>query len=262
MDPAVSSTPPSLPSAQRLSNTPVLFLIFGVVVGLLLIACLGWFVWRITQPREYYSQAVIEVADDGYDHWQFSDLDAVARSLQRSEILLPVSKALNLPSDETALDRLRGALRIRHIKDTTRIQIGAISPDRLLAANIANTIAVTYRQQQMLLLQAGMERAISQFTDEVLKQREQVEDRAHELELIRARDHINDPDPTNPQAKIAGDHPDFVEAKTKYLQDSHILANAEVSLSKAKQGEFIFIEPVKIIERAVPAQAPLPWWKW
>ena len=73
--------------------------------------------------------------------------------------------------------------------------MGVWSTDRDLAANTANTIAVEYRNRRLDDLKAQSERALSQFTDEVAKQRTIVEKLYLEAAEIRRANNIVDPDP-------------------------------------------------------------------
>ena len=173
--------------------------------------------------------------------------------LQRREILYPVIENLKLVDAwsteartmtvQDAYIKLLGMLEFREIQKPELIEIGVYSKDAQEAANIANTIAVVYQQKRLSDLQRNVEKGLDQLKDEVEKRRKLTDKNAVEMEKIRLRDGINDPNPLE-FGSLAGERED----------DRRLLAiEAEMNLAKTNLGklrrqveQFIKLKPEQL----------------
>src|SRR5205814_1027987 len=115
----------------------------------------------------------------------------------------------------------------REIREPALIEIGVYSKDAQEAANIANTIAVVYQQKRLSDLQSNVEKGLEQLKDEVERQRKLTDKSAAEMEKIRLRDGINDPNPL-----------EFGSSAGGLEEDRRLLAiEAEMNLAKADLGK-------------------------
>jgi flagellar basal body-associated protein FliL len=266
------SLPPTLPanSPQRRGGRAVLILFAALVV--LVASALGLLAYRYAQPRTYMAQVVIENAPSG-DERPRDEFGTQAQLLRKPELLDRVVKMLELTNvyarsgapvtAEEARERLLGALRFDTSTEAPRrMQIRAYDADPTMAANIANALAVVYRNFEIELLQQNLERALSQYEDEVQKQRSMVQQATVELQRVRERDRVTDPDPEENGTAVSGPETGaYADAKARYLQAKRILANAELALSKARMEQNIDQEPIRIVEKATPPARPFPWWR-
>ena len=92
---------------------------------------------------------------------------------------------------------------LKEVRNTGLIEIGVYSIDNQEAANIANSIAVEYKERRLADLSENLKKALSQLGDELEKQRKRVEEAAVEMAQIRERDNIVDPDPESANAVIS-----------------------------------------------------------
>ena len=170
-------------------------------------------------PRQYYSRVMMEVKPDDTSLHVF-DSGAPFRAqrdptlqptqfqiIQSKEILYPVIDNLklvevwssqeggNILPKEEVYGTLLSRLVLNTIRNTDMIEIGAYSTDRVEAANIANMVAVVYqkvrRDDQMQLRDS----ALAQLREEVASQRKNVEATQVEMQKIRLREGIYDPNP-------------------------------------------------------------------
>ena len=170
-------------------------------------------------PRQYYSRVVMEVKPDDNGIKVFDGGDAFRPNrdsnlqptqfqiIQSKEILYPVIDNLklvetwssqeggNILPKEEAYSRLRGQLQLNTVRSTDLIEIGVFSTDRVEAANIANTISVVYqkvrRDDQMQVRDA----ALAQLREEVTGQRKKVDTTQMDMQKIRLKEGIVDPNP-------------------------------------------------------------------
>jgi uncharacterized protein involved in exopolysaccharide biosynthesis len=265
------SLPPAFPPARpERRGVRGILLVFGLVV-LCVASALGVLAYRFAQPRWYFAQAVIDVPPprDGRPHDGFAV--SQAQLLRTSDVLERVVNMLDLAkiyaadgarvTPEEARNALGQSLRIEaSAGEPQRIYIGAYAADPNLAANIANLVAVVYRNSRIEASQQHLERSLSQYSDEVQKQRTVVQAAEKELRQIRERDQIIDPDlerPDSPEAAPTA----YTEAKVKYLQAKRILESAELALSKARMEHQVDDDPIRIVQRGVPPARPMPWWR-
>ena len=170
-------------------------------------------------PRQYFSKVTMEVKSDDNTFHVFSgesgfrtvrdpNLQPTQFQILRSkEKLYPVIDNLKLvelwsqqeggailPKEEV-YSRLVSRMELNTLRGTDMIEIGVYSIDRMEAANIANMVAVVYqkvrREDQMQLRDS----ALAQLREEVLSQRKSVEAAQSEMQKIRIKEGIIDPNP-------------------------------------------------------------------
>jgi hypothetical protein len=157
--------------------------------------------------------------------------------LRKTEILYPVIENLKLVDAwstaarpmtvRSAYIKLLGMLEFREIQKPELIEIGVYSKAAQEAANIANTIAVVYQQKRLSDLQKNIPNALEQLKDEVERQRKRMDESAAEMEKIRLRDGINDPNPL-----------EFGSSAGGLEEDRRLLAiEVEMNLAKANLGK-------------------------
>jgi len=165
-------------------------------------------------PRQYYSKATMEVKEGSGSFRLYPEDSPMSRNpnrqltvfqrLRSKEVLYPVIDNLELVkawnekgkgrffSKEQVYYNLIGQMELSTIRNTDLIQIGVYSADKLEAVNIANMIAVVYKDvrenDQMQLREA----ALAGLKQEVANLRKDVEAAQMELQKIRERD--SDPD--------------------------------------------------------------------
>lgn len=255
------SLPPSLPNAKPRNSSGTWILL--ALVGLTFVALCGVVVFRMTQPKWYMSQVTLELAEPETTLeflWKPEALDLVVRNL---ELTRPSLGDGSVTTPERAREQLRRSMRVEAVRHTPSLTtITVYNQDPNMAASIANTLAVTYRNHRLEAGQVGLERSLSVYKDEVGKQLETVRALAAERQQIRERDQVTDPDPEQAGTVLAGEKTgDYEAAKQKYLQAKRIAEQAEVALSKARMEAMIDQEPVRVRQRAEPARQPLPWWQ-
>jgi len=198
-------------------------------------------------PRQYYSKVTMEVKSDDNTLVVFGDNGTPFRSprdqylqptqfqiIQSKEILYPVIDNLklveawsaqeggNILPKEEVYGMLLGRIKLNTVRNTDLIEIGAKSTDRVEAANIANMIAVVYqkvrRDDQMQIRDA----ALAQLREEVANQRKNVEATQVEMQKIRLKEGIYDPNteamdttPINGGIVVGEDERQLNELKTK-----------------------------------------------
>lgn len=176
-------------------------------------------------PRQFYSKVTMEVKPDKsgpvtvFENSARAAYDATFiptqfQILRKTEILYPVIEQLKLVDTwsamggkklprETIFLRLLGMLDPREVRNTGLIEIGVYSIDPQEAANIANTIAVVYKEKRIGDLQKAIDRGLSQVREELEKQRTIVTDLYAQMSLIRETDGIIDPDPESFQSNVS-----------------------------------------------------------
>ena len=167
-------------------------------------------------PKEYFSKVTMEVKRDnsspitplgggmqsGYDP-QF--VATQFQILQKTEILYPVIETLDLvkefspqgqrlPLQQVYL-RLRKSMYLQEVRNTSMIEIGIFDTDAQRAANIANTIAVVYRDRRSSELSSIVGRGLDQFKDQIETQKKLVEELSKKAALLRQEGRIPDQDP-------------------------------------------------------------------
>jgi capsular exopolysaccharide synthesis family protein len=217
----------------------------GLVVLTFLLVVVTAGVTTYFLPREYYSKVSMEVKpdksgsinvfnDSGRGYMDPMFVPTQFQVLRKKEILYPVIESLKLEETwsqreggrkigrEMAYIRLLKMLDLREVRNTGLIDIGVFSIDAQEAANIANTLAVVYRDHRLTYLKQNIDRGLAQLRDEVERQRKLVEDASVEVARIRERDNIIDPDPENPLAVITTADRNIVELE-KQLSEQRLL---------------------------------------
>jgi serine/threonine protein kinase len=251
----------------------------GIASGcLLLLLGIGLFVADRILPPVYFSKVTMEVKPDDTQHPSDRGRDSKFVTTQfqillKSEILYPAIENLKLVqtwssdghqmSPQSAYQRLQQMLELNEIRNTGLIEIGVCSTNASEVANLANTIAVVYRQKRRSDLQKLVTESLDQLRDEVEKQRKRSDDALAEAASIRERDGIVDPDPTRVDAVLstAGietDRRPYLEAKTRSLQAKRIYESAQMYYAETIIKKGIDFDPARIWEKAEPPAAPVP----
>ena len=92
----------------------------------------------------------------------------------------------------------------RKVRNTGLIEIGVFDTDAQRAANIANMIAVVYRERRKADLETAVDRGLEQLKDEVDKQRKVVEEASNKAALLRQEQGILDSDPDKEGSQVGG----------------------------------------------------------
>jgi polysaccharide biosynthesis transport protein len=195
----------------------------GLITLVFLLVMITAGVTTYFMPREYEAKVTMEVRPDNYKMVDFFggsvnrtyDPQFVATQFQilrKTEILYPVIQQLDLIKTfsgdgpkmplQQVFNALVGSLDLNEVRNTGLIEIGVYNTNAELAANIANTIAVQYRNRRFEDLQQALDKALSQFKDEVETQRDVVLKAAQKAATLRQELGIIDPDPENGNVPI------------------------------------------------------------
>lgn len=246
-------------------------------IGALVLFFLGAsFAAGLLLPGQYLAKVLIEVPPDNDPHsrpWladrlytQF--LNQQLRVLRSPEVLDPVVERLHL---QTALSqrRLARSLELREIPNTGLIEIGVYHRSAGTAAEIANMIAMVYREKRLTELQAAIERTLRELTKQVEAQRNLVQKAKLEVDQIRVAEQVIDPDPESFNSKptmtdeavaelrkedeelVFNKLQSYLDAKSRYLMARKVFEAAQIKFSK-ETDEGIDFDPVKIWEKAEP----------
>ena len=128
---------------------------------------------------------------------------------------------------DQAYSRLAGMIDVKQVRDTDLLTIAVTGTDRGEAAEIANTIASTYEKLRSADVDKGLNGALMELQMEVDKQREKVDQAQKELQRLRIRDNILDP---NPDAAGLGEE----EAEREYLAEERKLNEAKTKTDEQK----------------------------
>ena len=167
-------------------------------------------------PRQYYSQVKLEVKPDDYGVKAFGNQDVRGtrdlnftptqfQILRSKEILYRVIETLGLAdswsqggrrlTNEQAYDKLLHMLEMREERNTDLIVVGVYSINPKEAADIANSIAVSYAERRRSDQESLLSGGLSQVQEEVNKQRRVVEEASAESQRIRLEKNIVDMNP-------------------------------------------------------------------
>ena len=195
-------------------------------------------------------------------------MEAVVRKLDLTHALAKDGKPISM---QAASSLLASSLKIRTVGNTSLVEVTAYQRDPQLAANIANSVAVTYKEMRLNEIQQNIDRTLGRLREEVEKQRLIADKSGGELALLREREQLIDPDPealnstisvpdrrTEVQSviKTKSAIADYVKAKSKYIQDKQIFVAAQIKLSTDMLDKGIDFDPAIIREKATPAEAP------
>ena len=141
-------------------------------------------------PREYYSRVTIEIKPDnnkGLDPINNAGLNRADPTfistqfniLKKTEILYPVIDELDLitklspagtpMSKSWVAQVLVRSMNVQEQRNTTLIEVGVFNTDNKLAAQIANTIATTYRNNRIDDLKKNVNQTLAEMRDELDK---------------------------------------------------------------------------------------------
>lgn len=237
--------------------------------------------------REYFSVVTIEIKPDissrahsaGLDDsWGGIDSQFRATQIQRiqmAEILTPVIEKLDLvkkfsppgttmPTQQVVEMLLRSVV-VQEQKSTTLVEIGVYHADKQLAGDIANNIAITYRDKRIEDLRKNEEQTLAEMKDELRTKEEEMKKLFLETRRIRQEDNIVDPDPESASVSLtfsAGRALGGVESTRMNLyaaKKAAYLAAKQLLLGFQRQYDQAGVSgcgasPVKIWQRAETAQ--------
>ena len=175
-------------------------------------------------PREYYSQVTIEIKPDinkisslnenvtgGRTDPQF--LFTQIQVLKKAEILNPVIEKLGLVKElspqgmtmplQWVTETLGRSMIVQEQRNTTLVDIGIYHIKPQLAADIANTVAITYRDKRIEELRKNTDQTLAEMKDELKTKEDVVKKLFEEASEIRQRDKIVDPDPESSSAPLS-----------------------------------------------------------
>ncbi|HWB59189.1 MAG TPA: polysaccharide biosynthesis tyrosine autokinase [Chthoniobacteraceae bacterium] len=255
---------------------------WGIITLTFLLVVVTAYVTTYFLPRKYTAAVSIEVRSDmkpinvganipetpntGVDPHFVADQLVI---LQSTGILYPVIKELGLVdkwsaglpnklTQQDAYEQLVGMMRnINQKRGTDIIVIPVTSTDRQEAADIANTIAVIYQKRRREDLHSSIANALSELKDEVDKQRVDVDLAAKQLEDMRVKDGIVDPNP-----ETLGN--DDSETHRKLLVDEGKLneANQKVQELQTQFARIDVMSPDELLSAVtvlgIPVDATLP----
>ena len=182
-----------------------------VILAVALLTIVTGTAYTLMMPKKFTATTQLEVREDemdvdpfferqtsrlGYNPFFLMTQEKVMRS---RPVLEEVIRNLNLQKiwgatinedkspvpPELALQILQRSVRVEQDRDTTLMNISALSEDPKLAAAIANEIANVYRDRRLYAKRREIQRAIDAMSNEVRKQQERVEEAEAELERIR-----------------------------------------------------------------------------
>ena len=182
-----------------------------VILAVALLTIVTGTAYTLMMPKKYTATTQLEIREDEMDVDPFFERQASRlgynpfflmtqeKVMQSRPVLEEVIRNLNLQkvwgatlnedkspvSPELALQILQRSVRVEQDRDTTLMNISAISEDAKLAAAIANEIANVYRDRRLYAKRREIQRAIDAMSNEVRKQQERVEEAEAELERIR-----------------------------------------------------------------------------
>jgi Uncharacterized protein involved in exopolysaccharide biosynthesis len=242
-------------------------------------------------PKRYFAAATIVVYEDVSSHsspdrTNPQSTESQVNHLQKREILFPVIDRLDLQkvlakgsqplSEEDAYASLLRSMDLRVLGEPGLIQIGVYSRDPVMAANIANTIALVYREKRYGLAEATLQRVISNLEADLRKKTKDVEQAAVEPARLRVLYGLTDPDPEHFDAKVTredqsvGDetsaaqrkkeYREYMDEKSRYIQSRKYMVIAQENLDAERA-----YKPPEIVtmrERAEPPKDPVrAWWR-
>jgi capsular exopolysaccharide synthesis family protein len=176
-------------------------------------------------PRQYYSQVTVEIKPDVFNRG--TDPQGVSSSgrtdpqflatqikvIQKADILNPVIEKLDLvkklsPPGMTMplqwiTETLSRSLVVQEQRNTTLVEIGMYHTDKQLAADIANTIAIEYRDARIKEMRKNMDQTLAEMKDELNTKEEDLKKLFQEASRVRQEDNIVDPDPESATAILS-----------------------------------------------------------
>jgi len=176
-------------------------------------------------PRQYYSQVTVEIKPDTFN--KGTEMQAAFSSgrtdpqflatqfqvIKKSEILNPVIEKLDLvkklsPPGMTMplqwiTETLSRSIVVQEQRNTALVEIGVYNTDSQLASDIANTIAIEYRDARIKDMRKNMDQTLTEMKDELTAKRDEQVKLFQEASRIRQEDNIVDPDPESANAILS-----------------------------------------------------------
>jgi type I site-specific restriction-modification system R (restriction) subunit len=196
---------------------------------------------------------------------------------------LELTKAYAAPgqtiSRQDAYAQLRKSMKLQEVRNTGLIEIGVYDRDPQRAANIANTIAITYQEKRREHSGETLNSILNPLQQELEAQQQELYAAEKAARGIQASNGITDADPSKEdsslgfseiglksieslangtpveeikKAKIA----EYVAAKAKEFQERHALEEKELAYEKKKMGLSVRPATAVIWEKAEPAASP------
>ena len=176
-------------------------------------------------PRQYYSQVTVEIKPDTFNKGtDVGSQNSVGRTdpqflatqfqvIKKAEILNPVIEKLELvkklsPPGMTmplqwVTESLSRSMVVQEQRNTTLVDIGVYHTDKQLAADIANTVAVTYRDKRVEESRKNMDQTLTEMKDELKTKEDDLTQIFQDASKIRQEDSIVDPDPESSNAILS-----------------------------------------------------------
>ncbi len=175
-------------------------------------------------PRQYFSQVTVEIKPDVNKTSNVGENSSMGRVdpqfvttqiqvLKKSEILNPVIEKLDLvkklsPPGMTmplhwVTETLGRSMNVAEQRNTTLVDIGVYHTDKQLAADIANTVAVTYRDKRIEELRKNTEQTLAEMKDELKTKEDELIQFFQDASKLRQDESIVDPDPENAGAQLS-----------------------------------------------------------
>lgn len=176
-------------------------------------------------PRQYYSQVTVEIKPDTFNKGtDVGSQNSVGRTdpqflatqfqvIKKAEILNPVIEKLELvkklsPPGMTmplqwVTESLSRNMVVQEQRNTTLVDIGVYHTDKQLAADIANTVAVTYRDKRVEESRKNMDQTLTEMKDELKTKEDDLTQIFQDASKIRQEDSIVDPDPESSNAVLS-----------------------------------------------------------
>ena len=198
-------------------------------------------------PRQFYSQVTVEIKPDVFDRLnevgtQTSsgriDPQFVATQIQvlkKAEILNPVIEKLNLvkelsPPGQTmplqwVTETLSRSMVVQEQRNTTLVDIGVYHTKPEVAAVIANTIAVTYRDKRIEELRKNTDQTLKEMKDELKTKEDEMARLFQEASKIRQDESISDPDPDSSNAALSITAPTGIATGETQLAETRALVD-------------------------------------
>jgi len=201
-----------------------------IFLGAILVALFPLSRWIASEylrhlPRQYFSAVTVEIKPDVPDLADpAGSADSSGRSatdifgtqfhvIKKSEILTPVIEKLDLvkkfsPPGVTmpiqwVTEVLSRSIFVREQRNTNLIEIGVYHTDRQLAADIANTVAITYRDKRIEAMRKEMDLSLAEMKDELKTKEDEMNKLFQEASRIRQEEKIVDPDPESANAILS-----------------------------------------------------------
>lgn len=189
---------------------------FGLILLTFFLVVVTAAIYIFFLPKEYFSKVTMEIKPDNnkavdpinYGAQNRTDPQFISTQfqiLQKNEILFEVIDRLNLvkelsPPGQLYPKNVVAAILVRSMsmqesRNTSLIEVGVYNTNKLLAKDIAQTIAYVYKERRIKDLKVNVEKTLEEMKSELQKTEEQVRTLYREAADIRQEEKIIDPDP-------------------------------------------------------------------